>query len=87
MGDDQSLLLDQQIRSCRRCVDILARSPTNPPSDMSPTEPRPIASAVDHRPVMLIGQAPGLTEYRTGMPFQGGAGQQIRAIFCRSGSR
>ncbi|MGZ8907906.1 MAG: uracil-DNA glycosylase family protein [Methylobacter sp.] len=34
---------------------------------------------------MLIGQAPGLTEYRTGSPFSGQAGRDIRKLFeeCR----
>lgn len=34
---------------------------------------------------MLIGQAPGLTEYRTNTPFSGQAGQDIRALFQECG--
>jgi uracil-DNA glycosylase family 4 len=34
---------------------------------------------------MLIGQAPGLTEYRTNEPFSGQAGQDIRALFQECG--
>jgi uracil-DNA glycosylase family 4 len=34
---------------------------------------------------MLIGQAPGLTEYRTGKPFQGDAGKGIRGVFAELG--
>ncbi|OMI09269.1 hypothetical protein BSN85_17200 [Bradyrhizobium brasilense] len=31
---------------------------------------------------MLIGQAPGLTEYDSGLPFQGQAGKDIRSFFA-----
>ena len=48
-------------------------------------QPRPIVSGIRKKPVMLIGQAPGLTEYETGKPFQGDAGQGIRGIFAEIG--
>lgn len=48
-------------------------------------QPRPIVSGIRKKPVMLIGQAPGLTEYETGKPFQGDAGQGIRGIFADIG--
>lgn len=34
---------------------------------------------------MVIGQTPGLTEYRTGKPFQGQAGSGIRGIMAELG--
>ncbi|WP_420967907.1 uracil-DNA glycosylase family protein [Bradyrhizobium sp. B120] len=34
---------------------------------------------------MLVGQAPGLTEYRTGQPFSGPAGSGVRNLFVASG--
>ena len=34
---------------------------------------------------MLIGQAPGLTEYKTGEPFSGQAGKDVRELFAECG--
>jgi uracil-DNA glycosylase family 4 len=36
---------------------------------------------------MLIGQAPGLREYDSGLPFQGPAGEDIRQFFATCGVR
>ena len=35
--------------------------------------------------MFLLGQAPGITEYERGAPFQGEAGRSIRALFARCG--
>ena len=75
--------LDRQIRSCRRCTAQLSKRPIDPPSDTEKVVPRPILSAPKKAPIMLIGQAPGLNEFRTGMPFTGDAGRRIRAYFAR----
>ncbi len=44
-------------------------------------EPRPIFGGAEGYPVVLVGQAPGITEYERNAPFQGGAGKIIRALF------
>lgn len=64
---------------------MLSAYPEDPPRAMRPVEPRPILSAPMQVPVMLIGQAPGLTEYRTGRPFSGPAGDSIRSILSDCG--
>jgi len=48
-------------------------------------EPRPIVPAIRKCPILLIGQAPGLTEYEKQKPFQGPAGQRIRDVFAEVG--
>lgn len=35
--------------------------------------------------IMLVGQAPGITEYKNGSPFTGSAGRSIRDVFSRCG--
>ena len=72
---------DNQMRNCRKCADKMAQFPVDPRRSSLCVEPRPIVSGIRPKPVMLIGQAPGLTEYETGKPFQGDAGQGIRTIF------
>jgi uracil-DNA glycosylase family 4 len=77
--------LDAQIRSCTRCSGILASHPVNPPHRPELVVPRPILSKPFSAPIMLVGQAPGLSEYDTGLPFQGPAGQGIRQLFTSCG--
>lgn len=79
--------LDSEIRSCTRCRGILARHPVNPPHRPEAVVPRPILSKPFAAPIMLVGQAPGLSEYDTGLPFQGPAGQAIRQLFMSTGVR
>lgn len=78
-------ILDREIRNCTKCASVLSAHPEDPPKVMRLVEPRPILSAPMQAPVMLIGQAPGLTEYRTGRPFSGPAGDGIRSIFSDCG--
>ena len=73
------------MRSCQRCAPVFAKYPVDPRKGTASVQPRPIVSGIRKKPVMLIGQAPGLTEYETGKPFQGDAGQGIRAIFADVG--
>jgi uracil-DNA glycosylase family 4 len=47
--------------------------------------PRPVLSKPQPAPIMLVGQAPGLTEYDSGLPFQGPAGAEIRTLFYACG--
>lgn len=63
--------LSVAIRSCRRCEHKLAEYGV---------EPRPIFWGAEY-PVVVIGQAPGITEYRENAPFQGAAGKSLRALF------
>ncbi len=64
--------LARDIRSCRKCEAVLASFGV---------EPRPIFRGAQDYPVVIIGQAPGITEYRNNAPFQGAAGQSLRALF------
>ena len=77
--------LQERIRRCRRCSSLLELRYVDPKTEMEPLRARPVAARVSRAPVMLVGQAPGLEEYRSGRPFQGGAGREIRRIFERQG--
>lgn len=76
---------DTELASCRRCAAVLALVPVDPATSTATVTPRPIVSGIRAKPVLLVGQAPGLTEYQTGKPFQGQAGQKIREIFREAG--
>lgn len=75
----------RDIRSCTRCASIFANTQVNPRESDERVVPRPIVPVLKSRPVMLIGQAPGIDEYRSGKPFHGDAGQKIREIFDAAG--
>lgn len=77
--------LDAEIRACTRCANCLERHPVNPPGKAENVVPRPILSKPFSASVMLVGQAPGLSEYQSGLPFQGQAGSAIRALFAACG--
>jgi uracil-DNA glycosylase len=64
--------LEEEIRSCRKCGGILSKFGI---------VPRPIFGGASGFPIMLIGQAPGPTEYERNAPFQGDAGMAIRSLF------
>jgi len=83
--NNQYKTFDEQMRNCNKCATLFSQYPVDPRKVSVHTVPRPIVSGVRPRPVMLIGQAPGLTEYETGKPFQGDAGQGIRSIFDELG--
>ena len=70
------LHLDAQITSCRRCEDVLSRYGV---------VPRPIFHGAKDYPILLLGQAPGKTEYEKNAPFQGEAGKSIKALFFTCG--
>lgn len=72
---------DSELSACRRCAAVLATVPVDPAVSAVCVEPRPIVSGIRPKPILLIGQAPGITEYEAGRPFQGSAGQKIRGIF------
>ncbi|QDM27077.1 hypothetical protein FNL56_13870 [Tardiphaga sp. vice304] len=77
--------LDDEIRACTRCANRLGGHPVNPPGRLEEVVPRPVLSMPFSAAIMLIGQAPGLTEYDCGRPFQGPAGQDIRSLFAGCG--
>lgn len=79
------LRFDNALRACNKCSDLFTRNKVDLREGDVTVLPRPIVSSIREKPVLLIGQAPGLTEYRTGKPFQGDAGQGIRAIFDELG--
>jgi uracil-DNA glycosylase family 4 len=69
--------LDSRIRECIKCQAILASHPVDPSKDLEGVKPKPVVSNIERQRVMLVGQAPGLSEYRTGKPFSGQAGKTI----------
>jgi uracil-DNA glycosylase len=73
------------LRSCTRCATILSARPVDPTTSDQRVVPKPIVRPLRERPVMLIGQAPGLTEYQSGNPFSGSAGKDIRLLFAECG--
>ena len=76
---------DADLGNCRQCESILFQKFVDHRSSEKRVQPRPIVVAIQQKPIMLIGQAPGLTEYETGKPFQGPAGQGIRGVFAECG--
>lgn len=76
---------DTDLRSCRRCAAELSKFSVDPSRSDETVEPRPIVTGIRPKPILLIGQAPGISEYKSGKPFQGPAGQKIRQIFADSG--
>ena len=68
------------ITDCRKCKSPLARERVDPCISNESVEPRPIAPPFALQKILLVGQAPGLTEYKSRKPFQGPAGQGIRRI-------
>ena len=66
------------MRSCQKCVGNLAKYSI---------VPRPIFGGGKGYPILLIGQAPGKTEYERHAPFQGEAGRSIKSLFASCGLR
>lgn len=76
---------DEDLKNCQKCKSILGGRYVDPLCTNEKVEPRPIISGIKKKPIMLIGQAPGIREYETGKPFQGQAGRDIRVIFQNLG--
>lgn len=70
--------LADEMRSCRKCASKLSEYGV---------VPRPIFGGGAGYPVILIGQAPGRTEYERNAPFQGDAGASIKSLFGSCGLR
>jgi uracil-DNA glycosylase family 4 len=77
--------LDEEVQSCRKCEDLLARAFVAPTESAERVEPRPIVTGVRPRRIVVIGEAPGPEEHATGQPFEGKTGQQIRALMAEAG--
>lgn len=78
---------DTELKNCQKCKSILSGRYVDPLQNEEKVEPRPVISGIKKKPIMLIGQAPGIKEYETRKPFQGQAGQDIRNIFSNIGVR
>ena len=76
---------DGDLGSCVKCKDILSKFHVDPCASDEIVVPKPIVSGIRKKPLMVIGQTPGLTEYRTGKPFQGQAGKGIRGELSNLG--
>ncbi|MFO8036487.1 MAG: uracil-DNA glycosylase family protein [Anaerolineales bacterium] len=57
----------QEIRECRRCVDV----------GFDAVHPPPVFSGDLDASVLIVGQAPGLTEYEQKSPFVGSSGKRL----------
>lgn len=68
--------LEQEMRACTKCASTLSNYGI---------QPRPIFSGGLGFPIFLLGQAPGIDEYKNGLPFQGDAGQSIKRLFSAHG--
>ena len=74
-----------ELRNCTKCAGILATKTVDPRKGDERVVPKPIATPLRAKPLMLVGQAPGLTEYQTGQPFSDQAGVDIRELFAECG--
>lgn len=70
--------LEREIKACRKCESTLHKYGV---------VPRPVFRGGIGYPIFLLGQAPGKTEYERNAPYQGEAGQSIRALFLECGVR
>jgi uracil-DNA glycosylase len=75
----------RQMRACKKCGVEMSRREVDPTCSAARVEPRPIVLQLKAKPFMLIGRAPGLTEYLLGKPFSGQAGMDIRRPFADCG--
>jgi uracil-DNA glycosylase family 4 len=76
---------EEEIRNCRKCSPIFSKRFVDPLAEKEVLLAKPIVSSFSNHPVMLVGQAPGISEYRKEMAFQGQAGKDIRSIFTSLG--
>ena len=77
--------LESEMRQCRKCEGIFKPRFVDPLTERQRLQVRPIFAGAINSPVMLVGQAPGISEYEKGKAFQGQAGQDIRRIFATAG--
>ncbi len=77
--------LQSKMARCRSCAALLEVRYVDPTTQLEPLRALPVVGRVRRTPVMLVGQAPGLEEYRSVRPFRGRAGREIRRIFEAQG--
>jgi uracil-DNA glycosylase family 4 len=77
--------LQKRIRACRACESLFRGRFVDAVAETEPLQVRPLVGGALQAPVMLVGQAPGLREYRSGRLFQGRAGTEVRKVFERQG--
>jgi uracil-DNA glycosylase family 4 len=77
--------LQEEIRACRACESMFERRYVDAVDQKEPLKVRPVVGGALRAPVMLVGQAPGIREYRSGRLFQGKAGTGIREVFAQCG--
>src|SRR4030095_8305300 len=68
---NQYATFESDLGACRKCQSILNAVPVDPCISDERVEPRSIVSGIRRKPILLIGQAPGKTEYDQSRPFQG----------------
>jgi len=73
-SEEKLARLHAEIRRCRRCLDF-----------GFPIVPRPIFSGPATARIMVVGQAPGKNEVKTGRPFDGPAGRRLFTWLARAG--
>jgi uracil-DNA glycosylase len=76
---------EAELRACNRCASEMCGRHVDPTCSADHVVPRPIVLQLRPKPFMLIGQAPGLTEYQQGKPFSGRAGTDLRRLFADCG--
>jgi uracil-DNA glycosylase len=76
---------EAKLRACSKCAVEMGNREVDPTCSAGRVVPRPIVLPLKAKPFMLIGQAPGLTEYQQGKPFSGQAGTDIRRLFAECG--
>jgi uracil-DNA glycosylase len=82
------MTLDQlrtKILKCRKCESIFSNRYVDPIKKKDILKPKPLASSPKKSDIMLVGQAPGLSEYYRSKGFQGQTGKEIRSIFNNIG--
>lgn len=77
--------LELEMKRCKKCEHIFNNRYVDPVKETQPLKVLPIFSGASSAPVVLIGQAPGISEYNSGKAFQGQAGGGIRDIFSNLG--
>ncbi|CRI65951.1 hypothetical protein THIOKS12580019 [Thiocapsa sp. KS1] len=66
MSTDLYKQFDSDLASCNKCADILANFRIDPCASDESLVPRPVVSGIRTKPVMVIGQTPGLTGSKRG---------------------
>jgi len=72
--DDEWTMLHAQMRDCRRCLDA-----------GYPITPRAVFAGPATANVMIVGQAPGVTEPQADRPFNGPAGRRLFRWLAQAG--